>query len=70
MKRGKGIKDKDDRSSGINILMVDVFVQINPTEPFRLDRQVAQRKRNWSDSSGIYYRKEILHGDNEGKVDG
>jgi hypothetical protein len=46
MKRGKGIKDQDDRSSGIDILMVDVFVKINPTEPFRLDREVAQRKRN------------------------
>jgi len=28
MKRGSGIKDRDDRSSGIEILIVDVFVKI------------------------------------------
>jgi hypothetical protein len=50
MKRGKGIKDRDDRSvtrsSGIEILMADAFAKINPTEPLRLGRQVARRKPN------------------------
>jgi hypothetical protein len=32
MKRGSGIKDRDDRSSGIEILMSDSFAKINPTE--------------------------------------
>jgi hypothetical protein len=30
MKRGSGIKDRDDRSSGIEILMTDAFAKINP----------------------------------------
>jgi hypothetical protein len=32
MKRGKGIKGRTDRSSGIEILMADTFAKINPTE--------------------------------------
>jgi hypothetical protein len=32
MKHGSGINDRDDRSSGIEILMTDVFATINPTE--------------------------------------
>ncbi len=36
MKRGNGIKDRDDKSSGLEILMVDTFAKINPTEPLRL----------------------------------
>ena len=35
-KRGNGIKDRDDRSSGIEILMTDTFVKIKPTDPLRL----------------------------------
>jgi hypothetical protein len=53
MKRGSGIKDRDDKSRGIEILMVEVFVKINPTDPLILAYQVARRKRNRSDSSGI-----------------
>jgi hypothetical protein len=33
IKLGKGIKGRDDRSSGIEILMSDAFPKINPTEP-------------------------------------
>ena len=36
MKRGNGITDRDDRSSGIEILMTDTFVKIKPTDPLRL----------------------------------
>jgi hypothetical protein len=46
MKHGNGIKDRDDRSSGIEILMADAFAKINPTDPLRLAKQVARRKRN------------------------
>jgi hypothetical protein len=45
IKHGSGIKDRDDRSSGIEILMVDTFVKINPTDPLRLAKQAARRKR-------------------------
>jgi hypothetical protein len=42
MKCGSGIKDREDKSIGIEILISDVFVKINPTEPLRL----GQRKRS------------------------
>ena len=42
MKHGNGIKDRDDRSSGIEILMSNVFAKINPTDPLRLAKQVAR----------------------------
>ena len=32
MKRGKGIKGLDDKSSGMEILIADAFAKINPTE--------------------------------------
>ncbi len=35
MKHGNGIKGRDDRSSGIEILITDTFVKINPTDTFR-----------------------------------
>jgi hypothetical protein len=46
MKHGSGIKVRDDKSSGIEILMADAFAKINPTDPSRLGNQVAQRKRH------------------------
>jgi hypothetical protein len=46
MKRGNGIKGRDDRLSGIEILMVDAFANINPTDPLSLAKQVTRRKRN------------------------
>ena len=52
MKRGSGIKDRDERSKGIEILIADVFTKIKPTEPFRLTKQTDRRNRNWYDSSG------------------
>jgi hypothetical protein len=36
MKHGSGIKDRDDRSSGIEIRMTDVLAKINPTDPLIL----------------------------------
>jgi hypothetical protein len=44
MKHGNGKKDLVDKSIGIEILMSDVFVKINPTDPLRLTKQVARRK--------------------------
>ena len=40
MKRGSGIKDRDDKSSGIGILMTETFAKINPTDPLILVKQV------------------------------
>ena len=39
-KHGNGKKDRDDRSRGIEILMSDTFAKIDPTDPFRLVKQV------------------------------
>jgi hypothetical protein len=39
MKQVSGIKDRDERSRGVEILMTDVFTKIKPTEPFRLGKQ-------------------------------
>ncbi len=40
MKRGSGIKDREDKSSGMQILISEDFAKINPTEPLRLVKQV------------------------------
>jgi hypothetical protein len=32
MKRGRGIKERDDKSRGIEILMTEDFAKINPTD--------------------------------------
>jgi hypothetical protein len=53
MKRGSGIKDRDDRSSGIEIHIVETLAKINPTDPLILVKQAARRNLNCSDSSGI-----------------
>jgi hypothetical protein len=68
MKRGKGIKRRDDRSIGNEILMTDAFVRIKPTEPLRLARQVARRKRNLSDSSGNSLARQMFHAEHAGKA--
>ena len=39
MKRDSGMRDRDERSRGIEILMSDAFTMIKPTEPFRLPKQ-------------------------------
>jgi hypothetical protein len=33
MKRGGGIKGLDDKSSGMEILIVEAFAKIKPTDP-------------------------------------
>jgi hypothetical protein len=43
MKHGNGIKDRDDKSSGVEILMVESFVKINPTGPLMIAKQAARR---------------------------
>jgi hypothetical protein len=43
MNRGRGKKDRDNRSNGIEILMSDSFAKINPTDPFILAKQAARR---------------------------
>jgi hypothetical protein len=55
MKHGGGIKDRDDRSSGIEIHKADVIAKINPTDPLILAKQAARRNLNCSDSSGISF---------------
>jgi hypothetical protein len=64
MKHGSGIKDLDDRSSGIEIRIADALAKINPTDPLILAKQAARRNLNCSDSSGISLaRAEAVHPD-------
>jgi hypothetical protein len=53
MKHGSGIKGRDDKSSGIEIRLVDALAKINPTDPLILEKQAVHRNLNCSDSSGI-----------------
>ena len=46
MKLGSGIKDRDDKSSGIEILMAEAFTKINPTDPLILTKQATRRNLN------------------------
>ena len=57
MKHGGGIKGLDDKSSGMEILMTDVFAKIKPTDPLMLDRHTTRRKRKCPDSSGMSFAK-------------
>jgi len=43
MKRGSGIKDRDDRSSGMEILIADALAKVNPTDPLILVKEGASR---------------------------
>jgi hypothetical protein len=52
MKRGNGIKGRDDRSSGIEIRIAEALAKINPTDPLILTKKAARRNLNSSDSSG------------------
>ncbi len=52
MKRGSGIKGRDDKSSSIEIRIAEALAKINPTDPLILAKQAARRNRNCSDSSG------------------
>jgi hypothetical protein len=46
MKRGSGIKGRDDKSSGIEIRMTEALAKINPTDPLILDKQAARSNLN------------------------
>ena len=46
MKRGSGIKGREDRSSGIEIRMADALAKIKPTDPLKLAKQAARRNLN------------------------
>jgi hypothetical protein len=62
MKHGSGIKDRDDRSSGIEIHIGEALAKINPTDPLILVKQPARRNLNCSDSSGNSLVRVRLHG--------
>ncbi len=51
MKRGIGMKGRDERSRGITTHIIDDFTIIKPTGTFRLEKHEALRKRERSDSS-------------------
>jgi hypothetical protein len=44
MNHGSGIKDRDDRSNVIEILMTDDFFKINPADSFILVKQCEENE--------------------------
>jgi hypothetical protein len=46
------MKDRVDKSMGIVTHIVEVLARIKPTDPLRLVKCEAHKKRNCSDSSG------------------
>ena len=60
MKHGSGIKDRDDRSSGIEIHIAEALAKINPTDPLIFAKQAARRNLNFSDSSGISLARVVV----------
>ncbi len=45
-KRDSGIKDRDDKSNGVEILMVETFAKIKPTDPLiTLNITIADRTK-------------------------
>jgi hypothetical protein len=46
MKHGRGIKGRNDKSRGMEILMTEAFAKINPTDPLILAKQAEREKRN------------------------
>ena len=44
MKRGSGMKDRDERSRGIEMRITDAFTIIKPTTPFKLVKHEGLRK--------------------------
>jgi hypothetical protein len=57
MKWSSGIKGRDDKSNGMEILMSEGLPKINPTDPLILAKQAVWRKRNWPYSSGISWSR-------------
>ncbi len=43
MKHDRGIKGRQDKSSGIEILIAETFAKINPTEPLRSSEVVSKQ---------------------------
>ena len=48
----RGMKDRVDKSMGIVTRIAEALARIKPTEPLRLAKREAHKKRNCSDSSG------------------
>jgi hypothetical protein len=46
------MKDREDKSMGMVTRIAEVLARIKPTDPIRLAKREARKKRNCSDSSG------------------
>jgi hypothetical protein len=66
MKYGSGIKGRDDKLNGMEILMSEVFVKINPTDPLILLNK--HREENEIDPIPPVLRQldPMLHGEHVG----
>jgi hypothetical protein len=41
MKRGRGMKDREERSKGMETFIVETLTKIKPTDPLRFVKQTA-----------------------------
>jgi hypothetical protein len=58
MKHGRGINDRGEKSSGIEIRMTDALAKINPTDPLILGEQASRRKRK--DLCPVFFGKNMI----------
>ncbi len=65
MKHGNGIKTREDKSSGIEILITEAFVKINPFEPLRLSKEQSRRNEIDPIPPVFYWSKPMIHGEHE-----
>jgi len=67
MKHGSGMKDRDDRSSGIEILMSDDFAKIKPADPLRVYKDYLDKQCEEIGVDPIpqvvHYREKMIHGE-------
>jgi hypothetical protein len=54
----------------MEILMVEAFAKIKPTDPLILDTHAARRKRKWQDSSGMSLDKDDASGQGDQRTVG
>ena len=64
MKRGSGMKDREERSKGIEIRIADAFAIIKPTAPFKLANTRREGSKTCPIPLAIHYPKSMLHGEN------
>jgi hypothetical protein len=70
MKNSSGIKDQEDKSSGIEILITETFTKIKPTEPLRLAKEAVEGNEVDPIPPVVHQSGPMFHGEHAKIVDG